>query len=317
MTISGLLGRLLYALAWLTGRLPWRARAVLAGAAAGTWARLRRREYRVCLHNLRLARPDLAARARPAEARAILRETALNLFDTLAVWTRPPARNLRRVRAVHGGEHFRAALSGGRGLIVAAPHYGHWELLNQYLAAQAPLAIVYRPPGSAAVEAFLRRARQVPGIEQVRAESAGVRRLLHVLRGGGTAGILPDQQPKLGEGEFAPFFGVQALTMTLLPRLAARTGATVLFAYAERCPDGDYEIGFEPAAAALSGADPRAAVAALNAGVEAIARRDFRQYQWTYKRYSLRPPDSGEANPYWPDCYSRRALRRARLPDPR
>lgn len=313
MTVSDVLGTLLYALAWLAGRLPWRARAALAGAAAGTWARLRRREYRVCLHNLRLARPDLPAQGRPAEARAILRETALNLFDTLAVWTQPPARNLTRVRAVHGEELFLAALSAGRGLIVAAPHYGHWELLNRYLAAHTRLAIVYRPPGSAAIEAFLRRVRQVPGIEQVRAESAGVRRLFRVLSGGGTVGILPDQQPKLGEGEFAPFFGVQALTMTLLPRLAARTGARVLFAYAERRADGDYEIHFEPAAPALSGADPRAAVAALNAGVEAIARRDFRQYQWTYKRYSLRPPDSDERNPYWPDCYSRRALRRARL----
>ena len=38
--------------------------------------------------------------------------------------------------------------------------------------------------------------------------------------------------------------------------------------------------------------------AALNAGIEAIARRDFSQYQWTYKRYTLRPPGSGEANPY-------------------
>ena len=36
----------------------------------------------------------------------------------------------------------------------------------------------------------------------------------------------------------------------------------------------------------------------MNAAVEAIARRDLRQYQWTYKRYTLRPPGSGEPNPY-------------------
>ena len=41
---------------------------------------------------------------------------------------------------------------------------------------------------------------------------------------------------------------------------------------------------------------------ALNAGVEAVASRDFAQYQWTYKRYTLRPPGSGEENPYW-DLY--------------
>ena len=52
------------------------------------------------------------------------------------------------------------------------------------------------------------------------------------------------------------------------------------------------------------------AVAALNHAVEAVARRDPAQYQWTYKRYTLRPPDSGEDNPYWPECYSRRLRNR-------
>ena len=48
--------------------------------------------------------------------------------------------------------------------------------------------------------------------------------------------------------------------------------------------------------------DVALATAAMNAAVEAIARRDLRQYQWTYKRFTLRPPGSGEANPYHPDC---------------
>jgi len=39
-------------------------------------------------------------------------------------------------------------------------------------------------------------------------------------------------------------------------------------------------------------------VTCLNAEVERIARRDPSQYQWTYKRYTLRPPGSGEINPY-------------------
>ena len=49
----------------------------------------------------------------------------------------------------------------------------------------------------------------------------------------------------------------------------------------------------------MSDPDPKVAVAALNAAVERIARRDPAQYQWTYKRYTLRPPGSGEENPYW------------------
>jgi KDO2-lipid IV(A) lauroyltransferase len=198
---------------------------------------------------------------------------------------------------------FDAALADPRGLIVAAPHMGNWELLNQWLAIKTPLAILYRPPESAFGEAFLRRVRANAGgqVEQVRAEAAGVRTLLKRLQRGGVVGILPDQQPKAGEGEFAPFFGKPALTMTLLGRLAARSGAQVLFAWCERLPGSSpprFALHIQAPPAAVADPDPQVAVAALNAGIEAIARRDFSQYQWTYKRYTLRPAESGEANPY-------------------
>ena len=154
-------------------------------------------------------------------------------------------------------------------------------------------------------EAFLQRVRadDAGRVTQVPAEgAAAVRQLFRRLQDGGAVGILPDQQPKAGDGEFAPFFGVPALTMTLLPRLAARTGAAVLFAYCERLPDDGnapaFALRIEPAPAGLADPDPHAGVAALNAAVERIARRDPAQYQWTYKRYTLRPPGSGEDNPY-------------------
>ena len=64
-----------------------------------------------------------------------------------------------------------------------------------------------------------------------------------------------------------------------------------------------FALHVEPAPAAVSDPDPATSAAALNAAVERIARRDPAQYQWTYKRFSVRPPGSGEENPYWPGCY--------------
>ena len=189
--------------------------------------------------NLELAYPQLPAGERGVLQRAILRTTARQALETLRLWTRPHADNLRLIRETEGVELFDAAIAAGRGVIVAAPHYGNWELLNQWLAAHTPLAILYRPPESALGEAFLRivRADDDGRVEQIRAEAAGIRQLFKRLRAGGVVGILPDQQPKSGDGEFAPFFGRPAYTMTLLPRLAERSGATVLFAYCERIGD--------------------------------------------------------------------------------
>ena len=297
----------LYALAWAVARLPWAVLRALADGMAHVWWRLDAREARVARRNLELIRPELDAAAREALLAEILRTTTRQAFETLRLWTRPAARNLRDIVEVHGEALFDAAVQSGRGLLVAAPHMGNWELLNQWLAKKTPLAILYRPPESAIGEAFLRRVRaNAEGdVEQVRAEASGVRTLLKRLQKNGVVGILPDQQPKAGEGEFAPFFGKQALTMTLLGRLANRSGATVLLCWCQRLPGKGvpkFALHIEAAPGAIADADPQRAVTALNAGVEAIAQHDFAQYQWTYKRYTLRPAESGEDNPYW-DLY--------------
>jgi len=292
---------LLYAFAAVLGRLPWAWLRRIGDAVAWCWLRLDAREHRVAGRNLELAYPGLSPMQRAGLQQAVLRTTARQALETLRFWTRPHAQNLALIQIRDSADLFDAAVASGRGVIVAAPHYGNWELLNQWLASRTPLAILYRPPESAIGEAFLRRVRADSGdrVTQVRAEGPGIRQLFKLLKGGGVTGILPDQQPKAGDGEFAPFFGQQALTMTLLNRLAERTGATVLFGYCERIGAGPgFALRFEPAPGAVSGSDPVAAAAAVNAAVEHIARRDPAQYQWTYKRYKLRPPGSGESNPY-------------------
>jgi KDO2-lipid IV(A) lauroyltransferase len=304
------LAEVVFSLIWLLGRVPAVARRGLAWAGAALWSGLRLREFKVARRNLALIEPDASPLERDARARAAVHGMALNFFDTLAIWSHPPAHNLARIRDRHGESLFLDALESGQGLIVAAPHYGNWELLNQYLASRCRIAIVYRPPDSKIGDALLLRLRRGAAVTQVRAEAGGVRALFRTLKAGGVAGILPDQQPKSGDGVFAPFFGKPALTMTLIQRLAQRTGARVLFAFCERRGDGDFDLHFSAADPAVADPDPERAARALNQGVEAIARRDFRQYQWTYKRYTLRPAGSGETNPYWPECYSRRAVRR-------
>ena len=214
--MTSLLARLLYLLAAAVGRLPWPVLRVLADALAWLWLRTGARESVVALRNLELAYPELSPAQRALWHRAVLRTTALQTLDTFGLWTRPHARNLETIVEVHGEARFDAALAEGRGLIVAAPHFGNWELLNQWLAAKTPLAILYKPPESAVGEAFLRLVRadaDADRVTQVRAEGAGVRQLYKRLQAGGVVGILPDQQPKGGDGAFAPFFEVQALTM--------------------------------------------------------------------------------------------------------
>jgi len=311
--MTELAARLLYVLAALLGRLPWRWLMRLGDLLAAHSLRRDSREARVVQCNLELAYPELLPGQREQLRQSILRGTARQLLGTLRLWTRPHAENLALIREQYGTGHLDAALASGKGVIIAAPHHGNWELLNQWLASRTPLAILYAPPESKVGEAFLQRVRasddSAARVTQVRAEGAGVRQLFKRLAAGGVVGILPDQQPKRGDGEFGPFFGIEALTMTLIGRLASRSGATVLVAWCERIDGGTgndapaYALHVAPTPPAVADADPKASVAALNAAIEGVARRDPSQYQWTYKRFSRRP--AGEANPYWPYCYRR------------
>ncbi len=289
--------RMLYAAIWLVGRLPLRALHALGDTIAWAVQATRRREVQTTRRNLELAFPQLSLPQREVLLRDTLRATGRTLAETCRCWTRPARANLTLVREVLGADLLDAAQSAKTGVIIAAPHLGNWELLNQWLAARAPLAIVYRPPRKVWLEDLLRRARGHANVTQVRAEAAGVRELFRTLKHGGNIGILPDQQPKRGDGEFALYFGVNALTMTLLPRLAHKTGARVLFGWAERLPDSaGFRVRLTPAPEGIADADALRAVAALNAGVEACVRLAPAQYQWGYKRYSIRPP--GEAKLY-------------------
>ena len=257
---------------------------VLLGRLA-LWRRTRT-AYHVAV-NLAIARPGLDATSRAALLREALAESGKSATEIVKIWGGGAERSLQLVREVRGEALFDAALAAGKGVIIAAPHLGCWELLNYWLCRKTPMAILYRPPRIAAVEGLLRKVRGALAPEQVRAEGAGVRTLYKRLAAGGTVGILPDQKPRAGEGEFAPFFGRDALTMVLLPRLAARTGATVLYAFAERLPRGaGYRIHFLSAPGGVADADLGTACAALNRGVEACVELAFAQYQWQYKRWS-------------------------------
>ena len=282
--------RLTFALLWLLGRLPLRALHALGDAVGWLWLRAGLRETRVAAINLRLCFPDRDEAQRRALLRDTLAQTGRTATELCWLWTRSVATVNERIRVVEGENLFLDAIAAGHGVLIAAPHLGAWEALNLYLSRTAPVAILYRPPRQPWVEILINRCRGRFGAEPVRAEAAGVRTLLKRLKDGGVVGILPDQQPKVGEGEFAPFFGHPALTMSLFAKLAQRTGAKVLFAWAERLPAGaGFAVRFFDRGLIHDSA-------AMNGAIESLARQTPEQYQWTYKRFGMQA--DGAPSPY-------------------
>jgi KDO2-lipid IV(A) lauroyltransferase len=272
-------------LMWLAARLPMRVFRALGAGLGGLFWVTGNRKRRIVEANLALVRRDLDAQARRELARECVRHTGISLVEVFGIWTNP-RRTLANVREVRGQELFDAALAAKRGLILCAPHLGSWEVANYWVGVRTPFATFYTPPRHPQAEMLLRKLREGGASIQFPIDDSGVRRVFRHLRGGGVVSIMPDHVPRAGS-VVAPFFGVPALTMTLLPRLAQRTGAQVLMLFVERLPNG-YRVHFRESPAALLDADPLVACSAMNAAIEACARDAFTQYQWNYKRFKAR-----------------------------
>jgi Kdo2-lipid IVA lauroyltransferase/acyltransferase len=263
------------------------------------WANTR--EYRVTRRNVELCFGHLGADEQRRFVHESLAHTAMGLTELPRVWGITPQRALAQIKEIRGVELLDAAIAAQRGVIVAAPHLGQWELLNLFLCTRGPMALLYRQPQHPAWEPLLLAGRGALGATQIRADAAGVRELFRCLKQRMILGVLPDQRPKGGEGEFAPFFGLPCKSMTLLSRLAHKTGAPVVFAFAERLPRGSgFRLHFLPAPRDIADGDPKRAVAALHQGLEDCVRIAPLQYQWTYKRFSIQP--GVEGNQMYPGC---------------
>lgn len=225
--------------------------------------------------------------------RRSLVETGRTLGESVWILGRPAADSLPLVRETHGFECLEEALRAGRGILFATPHLGAWELSAVVAAQRIPMTVLFRPPRVAAFEELVCAARARLGLQPVPTSAAGVRALHRALHRGEAVGILPDQQPRGGNGVYAPFFGRPALTMTLLSRLAERSGAAVIIAVMVRLPKGrGFRLRIWRADDRVADPDRVAAATAVNREVERAIALAPPQYMWNYKRFARRGQES-------------------------
>ncbi|HLV77798.1 MAG TPA: lysophospholipid acyltransferase family protein [Marinobacter sp.] len=250
--------------------------------------------------NLRICLPELSAAEQRTLSRASMAHTGMTAMEIPLMWEWPVDKCFGLIRETRGLELVEQALATGKGLILLAPHLGNWELTGLFFSSRYKMAALYSPPHIKEFEDYMIRVRGRLGSELVRGDRKGLLRLMNILREGGVAGILPDQSPRGKTNAYAPFFGMEVRTMTLVNKLMQKTGANVLVTFAERLPGGQgFRIVVEEAVPGNDDANPVVAATALNRSVEKVVRMAPAQYQWEYKRLRHRPP--GEINPYYPD----------------
>lgn len=282
-----LLKSLFHVLSWL----PLRAIHALGAAIGWLFAVIPNKRQRTADINLKLCFPEMKEHTRARLVRRHLMEFGKAITETAVLWTSNTEEFSKLVRKVSGEELVKNAMRHGKGLILAMPHLGAWELVSLYCSRRYPLTTMYRTPPMSAFGSMMRAARERFGARLVSGEKNGIRALYRALENGEMVAILPDQVPASRSGAvYAPFFGVPASTMVLLSRLAMKTQAPVVFAYAERLPRGrGYHVHFLLGQVGINGRDLERSVALVSAMVEHCVRELPEQYQWVYKRFRNQP----------------------------
>ena len=273
----------------LTSALPLKVIHTL-GSLIGTLSwKMNSRIRRIAEKNIQLCFPELNKNQQTKLVKDVLNETGKVILETGKMWQGNTEKTLSLVKKTTNQNLIDEALNNNKGVIIAMPHYGSWELTSLYCARHYPLTTMYAPQPDAQINQLIENARQRTGANLVPIDNTGIRALSKALKQGEVISILPDQSPK-NNGVFAPFFGHPCYTMTLLNKLAQKSGATVLFTYAKRLEDSSgFEIIFRQADKDLSQLSLEDSVTEMNLNIEKLIRETPHQYQWTYKRFKEQP----------------------------
>ncbi|HET9664277.1 MAG TPA: lipid A biosynthesis acyltransferase [Burkholderiales bacterium] len=280
--------RLAIFLLWLLHFLPLSLLAILGrGLGILIYVFVRERRH-VTLTNLRLCFPEWDERTRKRMAKRHFQAFGRAVVEHGLLWWSSKER-LQRLIRVEGLEHWQAA--AGRPVIWLAPHFVGLDMGGTRIITEWRGASVYSHQKDPLLDRVLLRGRTRFVKPTLFSRQDGIRPVVRALREGLPLYYLPDMDLGSRDSIFVPFFGVQAATVTALPRVARLAGALVVPTVTRQLPGGGgYVLKFYPAWTGFPTGDIAADARRMNAFIEERVREMPEQYFWLHKRFKTRPP---------------------------
>ena len=221
----------------------WRHAVAAPGGTAWFWLSAGQRRAAIDNYAAALGRqpgdPEVARVARRA-----FQNYGRMLMDFILLGSLGPGELIDRMSA-GGRDNLDAAVAQGRGVIMAVPHMGSWDMAGSYGGALGYRisAVAETFPGSlndAVVET-----RQRFGVQVITLGRSAVRAVTDALRAGRIVALLCDLEQ--GPGVEVSFFGRRAVVPGGPAAFAIKTGAALLPATQYAVAPGRYHIQLEPA----------------------------------------------------------------------
>ena len=187
-----------------------------------------------------------------------------------------------------GVEHFRAALAQGRGVVLLGAHFGCLDIISQSLADLGRIDVMYRYNKNPVLEWVQLRGRRhyYRGV----IERQDTRAVLQALKSGRAVWYAADQDYGAKYSVFAPFFGVEAATITATARFAGLNGSPVVMLSHHRDYDErTWTIEFSSPIEGFPSGDDQQDACRINQVMEGEIRKRPEQYLWLHRRFKTRP----------------------------
>ena len=239
-----LLGASYQASARVLRALPPGLRYAAAAPGGAAWFWLSAKQRRAALDNYAAALGlDRSAPQVSRVARRAFQNYGRMLMDFLLMGSLTPDELLRHV-TIDGREHLDAALGGGRGVLMAVPHMGSWDMAGSYAGALGyPIsAVAERFPGS--MNGAVVRTRQRFGLNVITLGRSAVRAITEALRANSIVALLCDLEQ--GPGIEVRFFGRRAIVPGGPAAIALKTGAPLMPAYQYATSPGHHHVHLDP-----------------------------------------------------------------------
>ena len=282
------------ALVWPLQLLPYRLQLAIGRNLGRLFKRFNPYRRSIVRTNLELCFPEQGNRERGQLEDRFYESLGMSIIETTAgLWA--PGSFFEKFGTIEGLEHLETARRQGKGVLLLSGHFCSVDFAGRILLNHYPVCFTYQELRNKLSDRIVKRAREK--YIKLLIHRHDLRGFIRALKSGEVVWYAPDQSQAQKDSVFAPFFGVQANTLTATTKLAKMTGAAVLPFEIKRLPDArGYALTIQSALENFPGDSETADATRFNALLEAQVRENPEQYLWTHRRFKHRP--EGEVKLY-------------------
>lgn len=244
--------------------------------------------------NIQLCFPHLSTKEQQFLIKSSFQSAGIGIIETGLSWW-APRKKILSLCHLTGLENIHNALKKQNGVILYTGHTTTLEMGGALMSFHQPLLGVYKKSHNPLFEEFLYRSRSNKLTKLV--QTYDLRNMIKSLKNNEVAWYASDQDFGMKQSVFAPFMGVETITLTTTSRIAKMTGAAVVPYFCRRLPNNQgYSIEIQPEVDNFPTDDAVHDATLLNKLISDAIEKTPEQYLWAHRRFKTRPP--GEANVY-------------------